>query len=238
LNLFKVLAIKVPGNTTSIYANDNPINEVILENPYASAELKKSHEARITLPDPFLLLNRKQSAERDMVVIFGDTSVEEIYSQYIDNKDVYDKKFELFFERLKSFYKGCTLLYKPHLSDRGRVTSGIDLSEFTIYEEQKNAEMFLIENLERIKAVYSFFSNSSVSASLMRIPSYHFFEYFLNRQGVKVLSDMATKMGWYGYENPYFKKLADPDEIGCIDSISIKTEMEGSWRERWLNFLK
>ena len=44
------------------------------------------------------------------------------------------------------------------------------------------------------------------------------------------------RRGWY--QNPYLKKLASLDEIGCIDSASVSSEGEGFWQERWLDFLK
>lgn len=236
LKLFKVLAVRLPAVTSFIYADDNPIGEVIFESPYAPAEPEGSREAGLTLPEPFLLLDRKPDTERDTVVIFGGANILQAFSQYIDDKEEYDKKLRLFFERIKSFYEGCTLLYKPHPADGGRLMSGVDPSEFTVYDEPQTAEMLLIDNLERIKAVYSFFSIASISASLMRIPSYHIFEYFMNAEGIKVLNEHAREGGWYS--SPYLKKIKDPGGIGCIDSISIKTEDEESWRERWREFLK
>lgn len=235
LNLFKVKTIRLPGITSFIYDSSNPIPEVVLENPYVSAESKETLKARITLPEPFLLLGIKQSAERDMVVIFGDAYIYENYGAYLKSAGEYERRLRFFFDQLKSVYQGLRLVYKPHLSDRGKLMSGVD-STFTVYEEQKDAESFLIENLSHIQAVYSFFSTSSVSASLMHIPSYHIFEYFFNEPGIKVFNDLARKAGWY--QNPYLKKLASLDEIGCIDSVSVSHEGEGRWQERWLDFLK
>lgn len=234
--LFKVLTIKLPGITSYIYSHGNPTREVMLENPYASTGSEKLKHAESVLPEPFLLLKRRQNAGRNLVVIFGDSTILKTYSQYINDVGNYDKNVQDFFTRLKSFYKGHTLLYKPHLSDYGRVESVIEQLGFTIYNEQKDAEMLLIDNLERVKAVYSFSSTASVLASLMRIPAYHFYKIFFNAEGVKALDELAEKGGWYG--NPYFRRLLTTDEIGSIDSIPIETDMEHSWRERWVEFLK
>ena len=70
---------------------------------------------------------------------------------------------------------------------------------------------------------------------MMQIPAYHFFGYFLNREGNDRLQRMAEGMGWQ--LNPHYKRITSLDEIGSIDGLTTPEDTETSWRQRWLDFI-
>ncbi len=198
-----VYAERIPGVSFRIVS---PVREVV--NIFDD---KKEN----ILPYPIISKNSPTS-KRDMVIIFGDTSICQDFSEYLPSNKVFIEKLTAFFKSIEGKYSDCKLWYKPHPGDKNRVMSGINIKKYNLFDNTVNAQVILDTYNQKIKAVYSIISSSAILGSFFGIPSYTLYRYLFNSAGIEKFDNLFDQDNT---KSKFLLHMPDLKEIGKIDNL-------------------
>ncbi|MDD2731838.1 MAG: hypothetical protein PHI53_01430 [Candidatus Pacebacteria bacterium] len=237
-NCYKVKVItSTKGTFSNFVYSENPIGRIIkIANPKGEF-LKKisSNKEEYFLPYPIFSKNirLRKKAKKDMVVVFGLGDIFSCYPEYMSEQKVFLEKMEKFFKALEKRYKRYKLYYKPHPQDeRGVFIAGIDIKKYRLFDNSASAQYLIDKYSDRIKAVYTFLSTSAVFSSFYSIPSYTFYRYIYNSDGVKRFDNM------YDHENiksDFLFHIFSIEEIGKIDNLKSANNFDLKIYQKILN---
>lgn len=214
--IYRIQALTTEKGKFSNFVYKGDINGEIINilSPFA-----KKKESKNDIIFPVIPKNQKKS-KREMVVVFGDSTVFGHLSEYfVDIKEA-KQKMTAFFKTLEEKYPG-KLYYKSHPSEGGKIMPGIDLKKYKIIDSGFSAESLLEAHYSEVKAVYTFSSNSIVNYSFVGIPSYTFYKYLFNKAGVDKFDSIFEAEN---IKSKYIFNISDLSQIGKIDkSIKLKS---------------
>ncbi|MCR4329097.1 MAG: hypothetical protein NUV65_00950 [Candidatus Roizmanbacteria bacterium] len=141
--------------------------------------------------------------EKRKVIFFGN----DYRNLPFANLDEYTRLTNLCLEYVRTHCSGLELYYKPHPAETDEFNL-IDLQGFTIIQERNNAEIFLYQNRDDIKYIFSASSWASAAAYSFGISSYIFLELFRICMGT-VSTDFYRKL--------YFSELPESFFIDSFD---------------------
>jgi len=205
------------GFATFVYRKKSSGTLVRLTNPTAkSKHIHKDNE--ITVPYPVITPSRKEKAQADMVVIFGDKGVLEDFPDYAATPDA-QKILRDFFVALETHYQGMTLYYKPHPGAPGVMLPGMVEKNYTLLPASLSAQTILETYWPRIKAAYTFFSTSVAWSSFYGIPSYTLYHLAYNEQGAQRLDATFSQPD---IASPLIFPISSIKDIGTIDRKKVR----------------
>ncbi|MBI2063882.1 MAG: hypothetical protein HYT65_02725 [Candidatus Yanofskybacteria bacterium] len=149
------------------------IKKLIAINP------KINNVTETALPYWWAFQGENHEPERDyaknILIFFGNDMA--IFRKLGVNASLYIKKCDECLDYLRKNFKNCRLCYKPHPSgkEEGEL---LNLDGFELIDDKINAELFLFQNRDRIRAVFSQGSASSWSAYGMGLNAYVFYKCF------------------------------------------------------------
>ena len=155
--------------------------------------------------DPELKGNRA----KNMVVFFGNDMAS--FRKIGADADPYIKKCDECLDYLRKNFKNCRLHYKPHPSDKEE-RALLNLDGFDFINDKINSELFLFQNRDRIKGVFSLGSASSWSAYGMGLNAYVFYKCFTDICGdelAKPLDDFFLGMPQSFFVKDFDEKIVD-----------------------------
>lgn len=167
----------------------------------AGINAKIDNISRVSLPYLWSL-NRKEADSKNyfggrMVVFFGGDTKGMLDEGFVD-KDLYIAKCNECLDYIRRNFDGHDLYYKPHPADeRGHLF--LNLEGFNLIQDKTTADIFLWENLPKIKSVFAVNSWSAVSAHGFGLNAYLFFRLFKN----------VYKGKYYETTEIYFAKIPD-----------------------------
>ena len=151
-----------------------------------------------------------------MVIVFGDASVFDFYSEYFSSYQEYVDKLNAFFGALEGKYSQCKLYYKPHPTDEGKIMPGVNLKRFRLFDDSVDAQAIFDKYQGKIKAIYALSSASTIMGSFFGVPSYTFYRYICNQEGVKKFDKFFNQDN---IKSKFLFHLKDLAEIGKIDDL-------------------
>ncbi len=194
------------------YTDNVPGKTIKIINP--TADPGKFEEENV-LPYP-IIRESQRVQKRDMVIIFGDATLDKLWGEYLPDNKTFVEKLASFFSALERKYPDCTLYYKPHPGDGKMVMQGIDIRKYNFFDNKVNAQAIFDKYQERVKAVYTFSSTSVVIGSFFGIPSYTFYRYLCNRAGIDKFDNLLDQEST---KSRFLFHLSDSNEIGKIDNL-------------------
>ena len=153
---------------------------------------------------------------KDTVIIFGNEGAIRQYSEYLQDIQLLNKKLKNIFRNIENYYVNCKLYYKPHPTDQGKIMPGVDISKYNLFDDSTNAEAIFEEYSEKIKAIYSLYSNSVIMGSFFGIPSYAFYRYLFNESGIRRFDNIFNQEN---LKSDYLFLLSNLEDIGKIDNL-------------------
>jgi hypothetical protein len=135
---------------------------------------EKNNIIRVNLPY-FLLRNKPEIKERQMVIFFGGAPKDLTLSE----PQKYYSKMNECLDYVRKNYADYELVYKPHPADLEE-KNHINLSGFNIIEEKSNAEIYLWKNLQRIEHAFAVNSWSAAVAFSFGLKANVFYPCFKN----------------------------------------------------------
>lgn len=129
----------------------------------------------IGIKSPFFALHKNLASEQKKdIVIFLGANFRDLPGTDFD--EVIRLSNECL-DYIRKVCKGCILYYKPHPAETDEFKL-LNLKDFNFVTERTIAELFFIENIQRIKAVFSTCSGASVTAHRFGLNSYIFVNMF------------------------------------------------------------
>lgn len=167
----------------------------------AGINAKIDNISRVSLPRLWGL-NREETGSKSgsgerMIIFFGGDMKGMLDEGFVD-KDLYIAKCNECLDYVRRNFDGYNLYYKPHPADeRGHLF--LNLKGFNLIQDKTTADIFLWENLPKIKSVFAVNSWSAVSAHGFGLNAYLFFRLFKN----------VYKGKYYETTKMYFAKIPD-----------------------------
>lgn len=193
------------------YVKDIPGKEIKIVSPVSF--VKTNHKD--ILPFPTVAVDNSDK-KKDMVLIMGDANIFKEFSEYFASHKEFLQKTASFLRAIEEKYKGYKICYKPHPADKSELMPGIDPKKYIIFDNSTNAQTIFNNYYGKIKAVYGVFSTSTVSSSYFGIPSYVFYQYFLNNAGKKRMNSIFLAKDII---SPFLFNAKELKDIGKIDDI-------------------
>ena len=122
--------------------------------------------------------NLQASGQEGQMVVFFGNDMATFIKMGVD-ADRYIKKCNECLDYLRKNFKNYRLCYKPHPADKEEKVL-LDLAGFDFINDKINSELFLFQNRDRIKGVFSEGSASSWSAYGMGLNAYVFYKCFVD----------------------------------------------------------
>jgi len=154
--------------------------------------------------------------KKDVVIIFGDETIFNFYSEYLPDYETFIEKLTTFFKTIENKYSDCKLYYKPHPGDKGKLLPGIDSLKYNFFDNTINAQTLLDFYCQRIKAVYTFSSSSAIFSSFFGIPSYTFYRYVCNQVGIEKFDKIFNQDN---LKSKFLYHISKLNEVGKIDNL-------------------
>lgn len=179
---------------------------------------------------PYPIMSKPLSnVKKDMIIVFGDSSIFKCYREYFSNEKEYFEKLTTFFQGLENKYPDCELYYKPHPGDGEQLMPGISPQKYRLFDNTMNAQMLIEKFQQRIKAVYTFSSVSVLFASFFGIPSYTFYRYLFSRAGEERFDNIFNEES---LKSKFLLHLKGPEDIGKIDYLRNANCLDFIWIEK------
>jgi len=164
---------------------------------------------------PFPIIQKGSSDEKkDMVLIMGDANIFKEFPEYFSSYEEFQQKTKNFLAAIEEKYKGYKICYKSHPADKAEFMLGIDPKKHIIFDNGTNAQTIFNDYYEKIKAVYTVFSTSAISSSYFGIPSYVFYQYFMNDAGKKRMDSIFLAEN---IASPFLFNAESIMDVGRID---------------------
>lgn len=119
----------------------------------------------------------EKTTDKKMVVFFGNDMA--TFTKMGVDANRYIKKCNECLNYLRKNFKNCRLCFKPHPADKEERVL-LDLTGFDFIKDEINSELFLFQNRNRIKGVFSQGSASSWSAYGMGLSAHVFYKCFVD----------------------------------------------------------
>lgn len=155
--------------------------------------------------------------KKDMVIVFGKKNIFQSFSEYLPNYEIYVKKLVALFRAIADKYLDCKLYYKPHPADQSELMPGIDNKRYELFDNTINTQALFDKYYNKIKAVYAFSSNSVIWGSFLGIPSYTFYKYLCNQNGINKFNNYFNQDNMV---SEFLYHIADLREIGRVDHLN------------------
>lgn len=162
-------------------------------------------------------LELKGGRTKNMVVFFGNDMAS--FRKLGVDPDRYIKKCNECLDYLRRNFKNCRLCFKPHPADKEEGVL-LNLDGFDFIDDKINSELFLFQNRDQIKGVFSLGSTSSWSACGMGLNAYVFYKCFIDICGDELT--MATDDYFFGMSQSFFVK--DFDEKITNNTVILKKD--------------
>ncbi len=198
-----------------VYALNTPGNLITIINPTSRLSEKAFAEDKSLFAYPIISKNIPLK-KRDMVIIFGDSSIFDVYSEYLPSYEVFVKKMALFMQAIEKKYPDCKLYFKPHPSDGNKIMPGIDIKKYNLLDNSADAQVLFDRFGPRIRAVYAFSSFSIIFGSFFSIPSYFFYRCMFNGAGINKFDSLYHQDN---LRSKFIFFISDLKEIGKIDNL-------------------
>jgi len=192
------------------YSQEVPGTVIRIASPTADLAFKEN-----ILPYPFSFRD-SSNQKKDIVIVFGDTSLFQFYSEFFPDKKTFNEKMALFFKEVEKKYSDCQLYYKPHPGDQGKIMDGVDIGKYKLFDNSTDIQVLFDEMNNRIKAVYSFCSVSIMFGSFFGIPSYTFYRYLFNQTGINKFDDLFNQDN---LKSKFLFHISNLNEIGSVDDL-------------------
>lgn len=204
---YKVKVVTSPkGKFLNFEYNDNIPGKIVTIVSPASEMIGENN----ILPYPVMLKPKK----RNMVIVFGDTSIFPFYKEYLPDEGEYNEKISAFFKALEKKYAGCDLYYKPHPADGNKIMPGIDTNKYKLFDNSIDAQVLF--DRYNIKACYAFSSFSVIFGSFFATPSYFFYPYIFNEKGIERLNSFYDQDI---LKSKFIYRISNLKDIGKIDNV-------------------
>ena len=136
----------------------------------------------------------RDNSAKKIVVFFGNDMA--TFTKNGMNPDSYIQKCNECLSYIQREFSDCDLYYRPHPADKIERAS-LDLTGFSFFKDELNAELFLFNNHNRIKSVLSVGSAASYSAYAMGLDAHVFYKYFngiFDNEFIKQLDEFYYNM--------------------------------------------
>src|SRR3989344_100081 len=133
--------------------------------------------------DSDMPLTRNSTAKK--VIFFGNDMA--TFTNMGVDANSYINKCNECLDYIRREFSGHDLIYKPHPADKDE-RAALNLQDFKLVEDDTNAELFLFNNHNEVRAVFSLGSAACYSAYAMAFNSYVFYKLFNN-----ILSDELVR---------------------------------------------
>ena len=136
---------------------------------------------------PYYWLNSKNLTGSDNWAVFFGADLRDISEV---NRKFFIEKTNQCLEYIRKNCAGYRLIYRPH-PDETSESQLLDLTSFFVQKNDQIAEIFLWENKEKIKYVFSVCSTSSVAGFNMGFNAYSFYRYIkeLFKGAIRIYND-------------------------------------------------
>ncbi|MBI2670093.1 MAG: hypothetical protein HYX20_03045 [Candidatus Yanofskybacteria bacterium] len=155
---------------------------------------KINNVVRISLPH-LLSLNKKEPDSKSgfsaKMVVFMGSDMKGILASGFADKEFYVAKCNECLDYIRRNFGGYDLYYKPHPSDEKKQLF-LNLNGFNLIQDKTTAELFLWQNLPKIKCVFAVNSTSAVSAYSFGLNAYLFYRLFKNVYNDKYFETTET----------------------------------------------
>ncbi|MDP3954696.1 MAG: hypothetical protein Q8Q06_04800 [bacterium] len=140
----------------------------------------------INAPLPYWFINRDNPedinhSEKKMVIFFGN-DMSGVLDLGIADKGSYISRVNKCLDYIRERFHGFDLCYRAHPADEKEQTF-LDLRGFRVIQNDTTAEVFLSENLGKIRTVFTISSSSAFNAYNMGIDAHAFFRCFKDIYG-------------------------------------------------------
>jgi len=151
-------------------------------------------------PSPYWYLvnrsdNNSNNSQKNMVVFFGN-DMEGVLGFGVSSKDQYVSRVNECLDYIRQNFIGFDLCYKSHPGDAGE-QNYLNLAGFRILDVKITAEIFMADNLKKLRAVFTVGSFSAFNGYSMGIDShvfYHCFSDIYNRDFIISLDQSFFEM--------------------------------------------
>jgi hypothetical protein len=231
-SIFRLIPVYYHRRLSYLYVLEPRRRILRFNNPFMRIEHFKRYDSKLNpLYHVFEPIVEQLGFERNIIMIYGDTSVYEAYRCSLP-RETYIEKLTLFFNLLSRHYKGYRLIYKPHPSDQSKVMPGLESINYELYKNALISEIHLEQNIQQVKACYSVASTGLLYSASKGIPSYTLYQYLeFNGEYPRAFFENEN-----GCENPFLYHIKRFDEIGAIDAISI-SPVKNNDRDEWSRLL-
>lgn len=172
----------------------------------------------------------KGSRSKNIVVFFGNDLAS--FRKLGVNVDLYIKKCDECLDYLRKNFKNCQLCYKPHPADKEEGVL-LNLDGFDFINDKINSELFLFQNKDWIKGVFSLGSASSWSAYGMGLNAYVFYKCFIDICGDELTR--ATDDYFFGMPRSFFIKDFDEKVTDNAEVLKKDERLELFFKQK-LNY--
>ncbi len=162
----------------------------------------------------------EENKKNKMVVFFGN-DMKGILGLGVANRGAYIRKCNECLDYVRRNFSDFKLFYKPHPGDE-KEQSFLNLKDFNLIKDGVTAEIFLWQNINRIRAAFSILSFSAFNAYNMGLESHVFYRFFpdvLGQEFVRTFDEAYFEMPPSFYIEDLKQKPEDNSRILKEDKL-------------------